>query len=94
MLVDKINPESYDRPGADWRGDCKYSVRLFLPTAWRHSTLYSLNAILQGTSFPPWMAKIMASWFRKTNGDAGGLMLKRRTILAAARAADQFCYRL
>ncbi len=26
--------------------------------------LYSLNAILQGTSFPP-MAKIMASWFSK-----------------------------
>lgn len=82
MLVDKINPKAMTGPVLIGVGIVNILFG-FSDSVAAFYVLYSLNAILQGTSFPP-MAKIMASWFSKTNGDAGGLSLKRRTISAAA----------
>ncbi len=63
MLVDKINPKAMTGPVLIGVGIVNILFG-FSDSVAAVYVLYSLNAILQGTSFPP-MAKIMASWFSK-----------------------------
>ncbi|WP_250390371.1 MFS transporter, partial [Escherichia coli] len=63
MLVDKINPRAMTGPVLIGVGIVNILFG-FSDSVAAFYILYSLNAILQGTSFPP-MAKIMASWFSK-----------------------------
>lgn len=63
MLVDKINPKAMTGPVLIGVGIVNILFG-FSDSVAAFYVLYSLNAILQGTSFPP-MAKIMASWFSK-----------------------------
>ncbi|ELL3187821.1 MFS transporter [Salmonella enterica] len=63
MLVDKINPKAMTGPVLIGVGIVNILFG-FSDSVAAFYVLYTLNAILQGTSFPP-MAKIMASWFSK-----------------------------
>lgn len=63
MVVDKINPRAMTGPALIGVGIVNILFG-FSDSITAFYILYALNAILQGTSFPP-MAKIMASWFSK-----------------------------
>lgn len=63
MLVDKVNPKAMTGPALIGVGIVNILFG-FSDNVTAFYILYILNAILQGTSFPP-MAKIMASWFSK-----------------------------
>ena len=80
MLVDKINPRAMTGPVLIGVGIVNILFG-FSDSVAAFYVLYSLNAILQGTSFPP-MAKIMPRGSLKMNAGAGGQLLKRRIILA------------